>query len=395
MKKSILILLAILFVSCSNDKSSPEAHDDHAHGEVANAAHHHDEDILEIDKKVFESMNIEFDTLKRRNMNDAVYATGHLRLPPNNEATVTAMVGANIKDIKVIEGDKVTKGQTVVVMYHPNLIELQTNFTELASELDYLEKEYERQKKLFDIDANSGKSFQKVKSEYLSKKARYNGEKKKLQLLNINVENVLKGEITENIAIKSPISGYVTNIAVRNGQYINPNDEIISIVNNDHIHADLMIFEKDAMKVKKGQQVRFSSEFMPNKEMNAVIYSVGKIFEENPKAVHIHAEIKDNKEGLIPGIYIKGTILIDSVKVYALPETALVRDGKDFYAFVYEGADTDHVQLHRVKVITGLIKDGWIEVKSILSNEKSLKIAQNQAYFLQAEMDKGSVGHSH
>jgi cobalt-zinc-cadmium efflux system membrane fusion protein len=156
-----------------------------------------------------------------------------------------------------------------------------------------------------------------------------------------------------------------------------------------------MIFEKDAMKVKKGQQVRFSTEFIPGKEMNAVIYSVGKVFEENPKAVHIHAEIKDNKDGLIPGIYIKGTILIDSAKVNALPESALVRDGKDFYAFVYEGTDDEHVQLHRVKVITGLIKDGWVEVKSILSNEKVIKIAQNQAYFLQAEMDKGSVGHSH
>lgn len=395
MKKLILILLAILFVSCSNDKSRPDAHDDHAHGEVADAAHPQDEDILEIDKKVFESMNIEFDTLKGRNLNEAVYATGHLRLPPNNEATVTAMVGANIKDIRVIEGDKVAKGQTLVTMHHPNLIELQTNFIELASELEYLEIEYERQKKLFEMDANSGKSFQKVKSEYLSKKARYTGEKKKLQLLNISIENVLKGEVTESIAIRSPIPGYVTKVAVRNGQFINPNDEILSLVNNDHIHADLMIFEKDAMKVKKGQQVRFSSEFIPSKEMNAVIYSVGKVFEENPKAVHIHAEIKDNKEGLIPGIYIKGTILIDSSKVNALPETALVRDGKDFYAFVYEGADTDHVQLRKVKVITGLIKDGWVEVKSILSNEKLMKIAQTQAYFLQAEMDKGSVGHSH
>ena len=394
MKKLILILSAIVFVSCSNDQSK-DPHADHAHGEVAAAAHPHDDDVLEIEKNVFESMNIEFDTLKARNMSNAVYATGHLRLPPNNEATVTAMVGANIKDIRVIEGDKVAKGQTLVVMHHPNLIELQTNFIELASELEYLETEYERQKKLFEMDANSGKSFQKVKSEYMSKKARYNGEKKKLQMLSISVENVLKGEVTESIAIKSPIPGYITNIAVRSGQYINPNDEILSIVNNDHIHADLMIFEKDAMKVKKGQQVRFSTEFIPGKEMNAVIYSVGKVFEENPKAVHIHAEIKDNKDGLIPGIYIKGTILIDSAKVNALPESALVRDGKDFYAFVYEGKDDEHVQLRRVKVVTGLIKDGWVEVKSILSNDKVIKIAQNQAYFLQAEMDKGSTGHSH
>jgi membrane fusion protein, heavy metal efflux system len=394
MKKLILILLAIAFASCTNEQSK-DPHADHAHDEVADAAHPHDDDVLEIDKKVFESMNIKFDSLIRRNLSEAVYATGHLRLPPNNEATVTAMVGANIRDIKVIEGDKVAKGQTLVIMHHPNLVELQTNFIELASELEYLETEYERQKKLFDLDANSGKSFQKVKSEYLSKSARYKGEKKKLQMLGISTDNVLNGEITENIAIKSPIPGFVTKVAVRNGQYINPNDEILSIVNNDHIHADLMIFEKDAMKVKKGQKVRFSTEYIPDRELNAEIYSVGKVFEENPKAVHIHAEIKDNKEGLIPGIYIKGTILIDSSKVNALPESALVRDGKDFYAFVYEGKDDDHVQLRRVKVITGLIKDGWVEVKSILSNEKVMKIAQTQAYFLQAEMDKGSVGHSH
>lgn len=394
MKKLILILLAIAFASCTNEQSK-DPHADHAHEEVADAAHPHDDDVLEIDKKVFESLNIKFDSLIRRNLSEAVYATGHLRLPPNNEATVTAMVGANIRDIKVIEGDKVAKGQTLVIMHHPNLVELQTNFIELASELEYLETEFERQKKLFDLDANSGKSFQKVKSEYLSKSARYKGEKKKLQMLGISTDNVLKGEITENIAIKSPIPGFVTKVAVRNGQYINPNDEILSIVNNDHIHADLMIFEKDAMKVKKGQKVRFSTEYIPDRELNAEIYSVGKVFEENPKAVHIHAEIKDNKEGLIPGIYIKGTILIDSSKVNALPESALVRDGKDFYAFVYEGKDDDHVQLRRVKVITGLIKDGWVEVKSILSNEKVMKIAQTQAYFLQAEMDKGSVGHSH
>ncbi|MCB0701805.1 MAG: efflux RND transporter periplasmic adaptor subunit [Candidatus Kapaibacterium sp.] len=394
MKKLILILLAITFVSCSKEQSK-DPHSDHNHSEMNNEGHQHEDDILEIDKKVFESMNIEFDSLTKRNLSEAVYATGHLRLPPNNEATVTAMVGANIKDIKVIEGDKVAKGQTLVVMHHPNLVELQTNFIELASELKYLEQEYARQEKLYDLDANSGKSFQKVKSEYMSKKARYNGERKKLEMLKINADRVLEGEIAESISISSPIAGYVTNVAVRKGQYINPNDEIISLVNNDHLHADLMIFEKDAMKVKKGQKVRFSTEFIPNKELNAKIYSVGKVFEENPKAVHIHAEITDNKEGLIPGLYIKGTILIDSAKVNALPETAIVRDGKDFYAFLYEGKDDSHVKLRRVKVITGLIKDGWVEVKSLLSNEKTIKIAQTQAYFLQAEMDKGSVGHSH
>lgn len=64
MKKLILILLAITFVSCSKEQSK-DPHSDHNHSEMNNEGHQHEDDILEIDKKVFESMNIEFDSLTK------------------------------------------------------------------------------------------------------------------------------------------------------------------------------------------------------------------------------------------------------------------------------------------------------------------------------------------
>ena len=50
--------------------------------------------------------------------------TGNLEVPPQNEATVTAIVGSNVTLIKVIEGDKVSKGQVLAYLSHPNLIKI-------------------------------------------------------------------------------------------------------------------------------------------------------------------------------------------------------------------------------------------------------------------------------
>ncbi len=61
------------------------------------------------------------------------------------------------------------------------------------------------------------------------------------------------------------------------------------IVNTDHIHADLMVLEKDVYKVKKGQKCPLLWSLFRENTLTAKIYSVGKQFEQNPKAVHVHA----------------------------------------------------------------------------------------------------------
>ena len=74
-----------------------------------------------------------------------------------------------------------------------------------------------------------------------------------------------------------------------------------------------MVFEKDVHKVKKGQKVSFTIQSAPDTELTAEIYSVSKTFEDNPKAVHVHAEIENKKGNLIPGMYIQGKIQVESV----------------------------------------------------------------------------------
>jgi cobalt-zinc-cadmium efflux system membrane fusion protein len=141
--------------------------------------------------------------------------------------------------------------------------------------------------------------------------------------------------------------------------------------------------------------VTFNVQSIPRKELTAEIYSVGKTFEQNPKALHIHAEI-DNKEGnLIPGMYIQGRIQTDNSLTRAMPESAIATDGERSYLF---SAKKENDQWHFTPVeITKSTHDGeWIAINFLTDQEPNIKFAYNNAYYLMAEMKKGeSEEHGH
>ena len=147
--------------------------------------------------------------------------------------------------------------------------------------------------------------------------------------MGLGLEQIQQSEIYEQVPVISPIDGHVRLVEVKTGQYVEPQTEMFEIVNIDHIHADLMVFEKDMHKVKQGQRIRFTIESLPGQELEAKIYSVGKAFEQEPKAIHLHAEIENKKGLLIPGMYIRGRIMINDVQSYALPEAGVVREGEN------------------------------------------------------------------
>lgn len=382
-----------------NEDGHDHDHDEHNHSENGNESEHDEHaDEVHLSEQQFKSLGLKVDVLSRRNIASYVEANGKLEVPPQNEATVTAIIGANITAIKVIEGDKVKKGQALAYVSHPNLIKLQTDYINSRNQLEYLEKEFLRQQKLYEEKVGSGKEFQKIKSEYLSMKGTVLGLEAQLKQIGLRLDKLKGGEIYEQAPIISPINGHIRLVEIKMGQYVEPQTEMFEIVNVEHIHADFMVFEKDMHKVKEGQKIRFSVQSLPNKELEAVIYSVGKSFEEEPKALHIHAEI-ENKEGLlIPGMYVRGQILTDDVSGIALPEDAIVKEGDSYFIFTakteMDGGQTEWA-FKPIEVKTGTKSDGWVEIKLLNNLPETTKIAWNNAYYLMAEMKKGEAEHSH
>lgn len=381
-----------LFSACTGEDHS--GHDEHTSHADVHGPHESGEEGVHFSGEQFDALEMEVGPLPRRNLSSVVEANGQLEVPPQNEATVTAILGANVVAIQVIEGDSVKKGQVLAYLSHPNLTRLQSDYAQAHSRLQFLEQEFARQQRLYEEEVGSGKAFQQTRADYQAQQATVSSYAAQLRQLGLRPARIQQGKLYDQVPVVSPIQGFVTEVEVKTGQYVPPEQNLFEIVNTHHIHADLMVFEKDVYRVEEGQRIRFTVATLPDQELYAEIYSVGKKFEQEPKAVHVHAEIKNTTEKLIPGMYIRGQILTDSTETFALPETALTREGEQYLAFRTENED-DTWQFHPVPVVTGASYDGWVGVTLPEGVPKDTYFALNNAYYLEAEMKKGEAEHSH
>ncbi len=383
----ISIWAALLLASCSSITNTDQGH-------------HHEEGAEKVRFSLGQmaSMEIETGTLELKQLSGYVASNGKLEVPPQNEALVSSVIGGNITQIMVIEGEPIGKGEVLATISHPDLIELQTNYVTEWNRREYLKNEYDRQKRLYDEKVGSGKEFQKIQAEYQSVNGKVLGLEAQLRLLHLASTSILDGHITEHIKIKSPISGFVRKVEVKMGQYVAPQKELFDIVNIDHVHADFMVYEKDVAKVKEGQTIVFTVEGNEGEEIKAEIYTVGKNFEEDPKAVHLHAEIENKKGFLLPGMYIQGRILVDNQETLALPEGGVVREGDRFYVFTavqMKVGEELKWDFFPVEVKVGVTDRGYIEVIVLEPFKKNQKFATKGAYYLLAELKKEEAEHSH
>ena len=388
-RQGVWLLMFLLFSACGGEevRNGDET-------TTIEEAHEPDEEGIHFSAEQFAALDMEVGPLPRRNLSSVVEANGQLEVPPQNEATVTAILGANVTSIQVIEGDQVEKGQVLAYLSHPNLTRLQSDYAQAYSQLQFLEAEFARQKRLYEEEVGSGKAFQQTQADYRSQQATVNGYASQLRQLGLSPARIQEGNFYDQVPVVSPIAGSVTAVEVKTGQYVPPEQDLFEVINTHHIHADLMVFEKDVYRVAEGQRVRFTVATLPGEELYAEIYSVGKKFEQNPKAVHVHAEIKNNTGQLIPGMYIQGQILTDSTETYALPEAAITREGEQYVAFVAE-SEADNWLFRPVPVITGASHDGWVGVELPEALPENTRFALNNAYYLDAEMKKGEAEHSH
>lgn len=395
---TVLILLLSFFAACNTSKVENNEAIETVNASLMQSEENEEANAAYLSQLKFNSLEMNVDTLPTRNLSGIIKANGQLEVPPQHEATVTAILGANVTSIEVIEGDKVTKNQVLAYAAHPNLTNIQTQYVRTYEQMLYLEKELARQQRLYEGEVGSGQALQKTQAEHKATVAEVKGYEAQLKQLSLSVEKIRNGNIYETVPIVSPIDGYIEDVTIQIGQYVEPQTELFMIVNNEHIHADLMVFEKDVYQVKKGQKVSFTVQSVPDGRLTGKIYSVGKQFEQNPKAVHIHAEI-DQKEGyLIPGMYINGNIYTTDKEVFALPESAIIEDEGKTYMFSaeehQENGETEW-KFTPIEIKTGLEKDGWVEVKLLETLPSDTKVAWNNAYSLIAEMKKSQTSHGH
>jgi cobalt-zinc-cadmium efflux system membrane fusion protein len=325
----------------------------------------------------FRSINIQLGSVESRSLSASIKANGMLDVPPQNLVSISAPLGGFVKSTELLQGMHVKKGQIVVVLEHPDYIQLQQDYLDYKNQLEFLEQEYNRQVDLARESINAVKTLQHSKSTYLSTKAKVEGLKAKLKLVNINPAEIESGEIKNSVNIISPISGFVSQVNVNIGMHVNPTDIMFRIVDTEHVHAEAQVFEKDIPKLKVGQlaHILLSNE---TKERLAKVFLIGKeITPERTVRVHCHLEGED--ANLIPGTYFSAIIETELNSVSALPLQAIVNFEAKHFVFVEKDGSSHRYELLEIK--TGASDGGYVEIDSSLKGFNN-KIVVNGAFEL-------------
>ena len=416
---------SFIFLTACN---SSEANDPAKEGEAAEA-HVHGVDeamVVALTADQYKNAGIKIGNVETRPLTGTVKVNGVLDLPPQNLFSISAPVAGFLKKSDLLQGSRVRKGQVIAVLYNPEFITEQREYLETRqelaaarSQLEYAEAEYRRQEELARENVNAGKTLQAAKAEFNTLKAKVGGleaktggQRARFILLGIYPDRLSADNFQSEINLYSPTHGYVTEVNVNVGKYVNNTEVMFEIADTEHMHADLTVFEKDIPKLKVGQTVRFTLA-NETKERIAKVYLFGREIGTD-RSIRVHCHLAQEDTDLLPGMYLKAVVETGSTPVTAVPDDAIVsNEGKD-YIFVEEvgdeakpeiknadGGTEMHGEHHfrMVEVIRGVTDGGFTEV--ILPQDFDLAVnrvvTKGAFYLLSAakSASDGEEGHAH
>lgn len=407
-------LLATLLNGCGTKPSGSDAPEEHQKD-----AEHEEETVTSLTEEQVRAVGITFGNIEQKDLTAVIKANGILRVPNLNRATITSLYGGIIQSLKIELGDYVKKGQVIATIANPQFIQLQEEYITLDSRIILAEQELQRQVQLNEGNAGAKKNLQAATSEINTLRTRKSSLGKQIQMMGIHPASLNNNSLQSSLVITSPISGTVSNIFAQLGSYTDVSSPVAEIVDNNSLHLDLQVFERDLPKIKVGQTIHFMITNNPVETYTAKVYSIGSTFENASKTIAVHSSVVAKKTGLIDGMNITGTVNLANVTSMAVPDEAIVEAGGKYYIFLqinraasghehdHDEADHDHpsaagaagghagaVNFEKIEVVKGVSDMGYTAITPVRDISPAAKIVTKGAFFIHAKLsDSGKHEH--
>lgn len=352
----LFLLIFLSIIACTNDDpenlSQPEEDASPASKEVV------------ITQNQFKSSAMELGQLGEYSFNGSMKINGSIEVPPEGRAEISSYYGGYVRRINLLPGQEIKKGQLLMTLENPDYVQMQQDFLEAQSLLAYLKSDFERQQTLNKENIASQKNYLKAASDYKVTLARYEGLKKKLSMLNLKPESIVPEKLSATVSLYAPISGYITEVNAVQGTFLSSSDVAVKIINTDHIHLELHIFEKNVPTLKKGQTIRFRFPDSREKSYEAEVFLIGKNIEIDRRTINVHAHLKDeNQNGmLIPGMYVEAELFSSNHLSKSLPSDAVIEVSDGFFVLVKKEVTGDKMIFERREVKVGKTSNERVEI---------------------------------
>ncbi|WP_455206136.1 efflux RND transporter periplasmic adaptor subunit [Kaarinaea lacus] len=314
--------------------------------------------VVKLTPTVINSLGVRTAKARRRTLYRRIDSVGYIDMDETRLRTVSLRTDGWVERLVVkTVGERVTKGQLLLELYSPKLVNAQEEFLQSL----------------------------KHKNELL-----ISASKERLIALGISPEQIQtleeSGVVEDLVKVYAPQSGIVSELTVREGMYVKPSQNIFNLVDLSSVWLMVDVFERQADWVEIGQRAEATLPFMPGKSWEGQVEYIYPSLDASTRSLKVRLRFDNLNEELKPNMYADVAIFAKPKrKVLAIPREALIRTGNEKRVIVAlgegkfipmpvsVGMETDS----NVEVLTGLAEGDEVVTSSqfLIDSESSLKSA--------------------
>lgn len=239
---------------------------------------------------------------------DGPLATGVVQENTYRTSPVVSLVGGILRQVKVELGQRVSRGQTLAVVFSQDLAEAQSRYLTVLAEVAEHQKHHRRTTQLVEIGAASKEELEQATTMMNKAESEVASLRQRLILLGLTQQriNALRSpsQISSDVALPSPASGTVTSRTANASEVIEANKEILRVTDLSSVWVIGQVYEKDLAVVRVGSGASITSAAYPGKVFRGNISYVDPQLDTATRTAQVRIELANPGQILKIGMYV-------------------------------------------------------------------------------------------
>ncbi len=252
---------------------------------------------------------------------------------PARLAKISPPLSGRVEKLLVHLGDRVAKGQPLLILNAPDLAQAQADFVKAQSGLAQSNKTFARQKDLNEHGIGAQRELEQAETDRTVAQSELGRAKKRLEQLGVSTDAPVGP-----LVVRSPITGQVVDLAVTGGEFKNdPNAVLMTVADLSTVWLTASVQEKDVRRVKVGDDATAVFSAYPDEHFVGKVFRVADLLDLDTRSLKVRVAM-DNPDGRFkPGMFATVRFSGTSTPRVVVPTTAIVQRGDESFAYVEVG----------------------------------------------------------
>lgn len=201
----------------------------------------------------------------------------------------------------------------------------------------------------------------------------YSAVRNKLKLWKLSDKQISEieksGKVQEYFPIYATVSGTVSEIMVKAGDYVDKGTPLFRIANLKTVWAVFDGYENQVPLIKEGQRIEIISKAYPNTPLQGQISFINPVLNASTRTVEIRADLKNPDGKLKPGMFVTGNLKLNRALKedrIVIPESAVLWTGERSVVYVKTDSSAPVFEMREIEV-GDAINGGYIVLSGLES----------------------------